>query len=75
MIGRSEEVVQYVEKTVGTSRAHVELTIQGRKCSIRDLGSRNGTKLQGEVIAPYKDYPLDVGHAFSIATTSFKLCM
>ncbi|MNM70519.1 FHA domain protein [compost metagenome] len=75
VIGRSEEVVQYVEKTVGTSRAHVELTIQGRKCSIRDLGSRNGTKLQGEVIAPYKEYPLEVGHTFSIATTSFKLCM
>ncbi|WP_433945745.1 DUF6382 domain-containing protein [Paenibacillus sp. SN-8-1] len=75
VIGRSEEVVQYVEKTVGTSRAHVELTIQGRKCSIRDLGSRNGTKLQGEVIAPYKEYPLEVGNTFSIATTSFKLCI
>ncbi|RUT28384.1 FHA domain-containing protein [Paenibacillus zeisoli] len=75
VIGRSEEVVQYVERAVGTSRAHVELTIQGRKCSIRDLGSRNGTKLQGEVIAPYKEYPLEVGNTFSIATTSFKLCM
>lgn len=75
VIGRSEDVVQYVEKTVGTSRAHVELTIQGRKCSIRDLGSKNGTKLQDEVIAPYKEYPLEVGNTFSIATTSFKLCM
>lgn len=74
VIGRSADVVQYVEKAVGTSRAHIELTLHGGKCSIRDLGSRNGTKLKGAMIAPYKEYPLEIGESFSISSTNFKLC-
>ncbi|WP_246054034.1 DUF6382 domain-containing protein [Paenibacillus anaericanus] len=74
VIGRSEEIVQYVEKAVGVSRAHVELMITTNGCSLKDLGSKNGTKLKGELIAPYKDYPLEAGDVFSIADTSFKCC-
>lgn len=74
VIGRSEEIVQYVEKAVGVSRAHVELMITTSGCSLKDLGSKNGTKLKGELIAPYKDYPLEAGDVFSIAEASFKCC-
>ncbi|GIP22587.1 DUF6382 domain-containing protein [Paenibacillus sp. J22TS3] len=74
VIGRSEEVAQYVETTVGTSRAHLELNLLEGRWSMRDLGSRNGTKLNDTLVAPYKEYPLEYGDTFSISTTSFRLC-
>lgn len=74
VIGRSEEIVQYVEKTVGVSRAHIELMVTNNGCTLKDLGSKNGTKLNGELLAPYKDYPLEVGDVFSIADVSYKFC-
>jgi len=75
VIGRSEEVAGYVEKAVGVSRAHVELMVREEGCSIKDLGSRNGTFLKGELIAPYKEYPLEPGDVFLIADSTYKLCM
>ncbi|MNJ60490.1 FHA domain protein [compost metagenome] len=73
IIGRSEELAQYVEKEAGVSRAHIELMILEASCSIKDLGSRNGTKLNGELIAPYKDYSMEPGDSFSIAEITFHL--
>lgn len=72
IIGRSEELAQYVEKEAGVSRAHVELMILESVCRIKDLGSRNGTKLNGELLAPYKDYQLEPGDSFSIAEVTFR---
>ncbi|WP_460318170.1 FHA domain-containing protein [Paenibacillus sp. YSY-4.3] len=72
IIGRSEELAQYVEKEAGVSRAHVELMILEDACRIKDLGSRNGTKLNGELLAPYKDYPLEPGDSFTIAEVTFR---
>ncbi|CAM2982532.1 DUF6382 domain-containing protein [Paenibacillus sediminis] len=74
IIGRSSDVAQYVDETVGTSRAHVELMIVQDGCRIKDLGSKNGTVLRGEPMVPYKDYPLQEGDTFNIAGTSYKLC-
>ncbi|AZK48311.1 DUF6382 domain-containing protein [Paenibacillus lentus] len=73
IIGRSEDLAQYVEKGAGVSRAHVELMIREASFSIKDLGSRNGTKLNGELIAPYKDYSMEPGDSFSIAEITFHL--
>lgn len=73
IIGRSEDLAQYVEKEAGVSRAHVELLIRETSFSIKDLGSRNGTKLNGELIAPYKDYLMEPGDSFSIAEITFQL--
>ncbi len=73
VIGRSEEMVQYVDRTAGVSRAHAELMIRSGECSLKDLGSRNGTRLGGEVIAPYKEYPLNPGDSFMIAECTYTL--
>lgn len=75
VIGRSEEVAGYIERAVGVSRAHVELMVRKEGCSIKDLGSRNGTWLKGELIAPYKEYLLEPGDIFLIADSTYKLCM
>lgn len=67
VIGRSEEVSQYVERSVGTSRAHVELSrSEDGRFLIKDLGSKNGTRLKGEEMVPYKEYPLQDGDTFVI---------
>ncbi|MMZ67560.1 FHA domain protein [compost metagenome] len=60
---------------MGVSRAHLELMITKEGCTIKDLGSRNGTKLDGEEIAPYKEYPLAVGDTFTIAEQDYTLRM
>ncbi|GAA0382859.1 DUF6382 domain-containing protein [Paenibacillus motobuensis] len=75
VIGRSEEVAGYIERAVGVSRAHVELMVRKEGCSIKDLGSRNGTLLKGEIIAPYKEYPMEPGDIFMIADSTYKLTM
>lgn len=73
VIGRSEEMVQYVDRTAGVSRAHVELMIRAGECSLKDLGSRNGTRFGGEVIAPYREYPMNPGDSFMIAECTYTL--
>lgn len=73
VVGRSEGMAQYVEKSAGVSRAHVELMVLPEGCSLKDLGSKNGTRLRGEMMAPYKDYPLNPGDSFVIADCSFTL--
>lgn len=73
VIGRSEEMCQYVDGTPGVSRAHVELMVLEEGCSLKDLGSRNGTLLRGEAIAPYKSYPMNPGDTFTIADYTYIL--
>lgn len=72
VIGRSEELVQYVENTAGVSRAHVEILVTVHGCTLKDLGSKNGTLLNGESVAPYKEYPLQADDVFVLADTNFK---
>lgn len=73
VIGRSEEGVQWREAGAGVSKHHCEL-VQGEDgaVALRDLGSRNGTELEGEPIIPYKLYPLQSGDRFSVAGTVFQ---
>ncbi|MGN7358582.1 DUF6382 domain-containing protein [Paenibacillus sp. SAF-054] len=72
VIGRSEEVSQYVESSVGASRAHVELSrSEDGGYLIKDLGSKNGTRLKGEAMVPYKEYPLQDGDQFTIVKGAY----
>ncbi|MEC0239415.1 DUF6382 domain-containing protein [Paenibacillus dokdonensis] len=72
VIGRSVEVAQYVENSVGASRAHVELSrTEDGGYQIKDLGSKNGTRLMGEMLVPYKEYPLHDGDNFIIVKGAY----
>lgn len=73
VIGRSKEIAQYIDNTPGVSRAHVELMVKTTGCTLKDLGSRNGTLLGEEMMAPYKEYPLSPGDTFSIAENRYTL--
>lgn len=71
VIGRSAEMVQWVDSTTGVSRAHVELSRNKSCYVIKDLGSVNGTLLQGKPLAPYKEYPLEDGDTFMLAESVY----
>lgn len=73
IIGRAAEGVDYLEKSTGTSRNHVELEVSDQQITIKDLSSRNGTILRGEPIVPYKEYPLQEGDSFTIAQAVYTL--
>ncbi|MCZ1263584.1 DUF6382 domain-containing protein [Paenibacillus tundrae] len=71
VIGRSADMVQWVDSATGVSRAHVELSRNKSGYVIKDLGSVNGTILKGDVLAPYKEYPLEDGDTFTLAESVY----
>ncbi|MNW64363.1 FHA domain protein [compost metagenome] len=64
-------MVQYVDNSTGVSRAHVELSRSKSGYALKDLGSVNGTMLQGNLLAPYKEYPLTDGDTFILAESVY----
>lgn len=60
-IGRSGEGANYTENADGVSRIHLEIGRSGEEHHVKDLGSRNGSILNGELMVPYKVYKLDKG--------------
>lgn len=51
----------YDAYTQGVSRLHSALKIINRRVVITDLGSSNGTRVNGQKIVPHVDYPLNHG--------------
>jgi len=67
VIGRSEAHAGIIDTAEGVSRAHLELTCEDGEVRIKDLASRNGTLLEGEIMIPYKEYALRDGGVFRLA--------
>ncbi|MCJ7840234.1 FHA domain-containing protein [Lederbergia sp. NSJ-179] len=70
-IGRNESTVTYVEESVGVSRVHLEIVKMDDHYGVKDLGSRNGTKLNGESLVPYKIYALNHEDILSIGKVEY----
>ncbi|MCM3628824.1 FHA domain-containing protein [Paenibacillus glycanilyticus] len=66
-IGRLGEQVSYEEEAHGISRLHLELEKDGGSYLVKDLGSRNGSMLNGEAMIPYKSYPFVQGDIIQLA--------
>ncbi|QJC51266.1 FHA domain-containing protein [Paenibacillus albicereus] len=66
-IGRAPESGQWRDETSGVSRRHVELACRPGSCEAKDLGSRNGTTLNGRAMVPYKSYKLEDGDVLQLA--------
>ncbi|MFD0697107.1 DUF6382 domain-containing protein [Paenibacillus sp. GCM10027628] len=64
--GESEAKVDFVLDESGVSRLHVEIMKDGDKFGIKDLGSTNGTFLNGEALVAYQAYPLQEGDVIRI---------
>lgn len=55
------------------SRRHVELMRRGQHVCVRDLGSKNGSELGGERLAPNKETPWPSGARLRIGATELTL--
>ncbi|MHA6485426.1 DUF6382 domain-containing protein [Paenibacillus sp. strain BS8-2] len=66
-IGRVLAGNGYEEKADGVSRMHLEI-LKEQGCHVaKDLGSRNGSLLNGTLMIPYKSYPLAAGDMIQLA--------
>lgn len=75
LIGRNAESVNHAEDTVGVSRIHAEIVkIDHENYALKDLGSKNGSKLNGKSMVPYKIHALSEGDEIELgkATYTFK---
>jgi pSer/pThr/pTyr-binding forkhead associated (FHA) protein len=56
----------YEAYTQGVSRLHASLKIINQRVVITDLGSSNGTRVNGQKIMPHIDYPLNHGDVIAL---------
>ncbi len=69
-VGRGEDV-EIRLPVPSVSRRHAEIRLEGGRVIVRDLGSHNGTKVNGEPVST--DVDLDVGDQLGFAELSFRL--
>lgn len=67
--GRSPGETDCVLNASGISRIHGEIRREGELWVLCDLGSKNGTKLNGEALVPHTTYPLRSGDRITAAQT------
>ncbi|QGS68915.1 FHA domain-containing protein [Oceanobacillus sp. 143] len=75
LIGRNEASVNFKDESIGISRIHAEIIrIDDSSFGLKDLGSKNGSKLNGNTLVPYKIYALNEDDQFELgkATYTFK---
>ena len=58
-------------KTMGVSRRHAQIKVEGDQFWVTDLNSSNGVILDGEKIEPDKPYPVEPEHIFVISKVPF----
>lgn len=71
VIGRHMETSDYAIDIVGVSRMHAEICRNGSNYSVKDLGSKNGTSLNGDKLIPFQEYELHDGDCISVIQTDF----
>ncbi|MFC3799668.1 DUF6382 domain-containing protein [Cohnella sp. GCM10012308] len=72
VIGRSKDAAQHVDESGGMSRAHLEMLREQGRWLAKDLGSRNGSWLNGSPMAPYEAYPLETGDCLQVAGSIYR---
>ncbi|HNT54531.1 MAG TPA: FHA domain-containing protein [Anaerolineaceae bacterium] len=60
------DLSSYDAYTLGVSRLHAAIKIIGQRVVIVDLGSSNGTRVNGQKIIPNADFPLSHGDMLSL---------
>lgn len=73
IIGRNQAGVHYIDTTEGISRVHCELIKHKDRVEVKDLGSLNGSYLNGQFLVPYKAYPIQFGDILRIVNTEIRI--
>ncbi|MBD2867769.1 DUF6382 domain-containing protein [Paenibacillus arenilitoris] len=66
-IGRSGDQLGYEDHANGISRMHLEIESADGAYYAKDLGSRNGSLLNGKTMVPYKAYRFEPGDVIHLA--------
>ncbi|GMX64629.1 hypothetical protein Elgi_38980 [Paenibacillus elgii] len=75
VIGRAGAGADWVHEEAGVSRLHAEFVKDDEGYAVKDLGSRNGTTVNGESLVPYRVHRLKEGDIVKIVSTEFKFKM
>lgn len=67
------DLSDYEAYSQGVSRLHASIKVGVQKISIMDLGSSNGTRVNGQKIVPHVDYPLKNGDIIALGKLRFQL--
>lgn len=73
LIGRNAGSVHYVIDREEVSRIHCEIVRAEDGLAVTDLGSLNGTLLNGQPMLPYKPYPFRHGDVLQVTGTTIRL--
>lgn len=71
-IGRGEDADVRIDGA-GVSRLHVRLRLEGRRLMLTDLGSTNGTKVDGKALPPQKPVPVGSGSRITLGSETLAL--
>jgi hypothetical protein len=72
-VGRDSAIAHYTIDSAEVSRVHAEWICEDGQVQVRDLGSRNGTYLNGELLVPFKLQPFGADDVLAIVQTEFRL--
>lgn len=61
VVGRNPQVAHLVISDDSVSRNHARLRLRGMRLLIEDLGSANGTWIDGHALSPHRAFELDLG--------------
>ena len=73
VVGRNPQVANLVISDDSVSRSHARLRLKGARLLIEDLGSANGTWIDGRALSPHKAF--EVAHGASIEFGGVKLTL
>lgn len=69
------DLAPYGAEDMGVSRQHISIYNQDDQLFVSDLGSQNGTKMDGERLAPHERYPLRHGAKLELAKLPLKIAL
>lgn len=72
VLGRQGDIVL---EDARVSRRHAAVVLNGQELTVRDLGSTNGTKLEGEPLAPEQPRPFTAGQKLSLGGLELTLTL
>jgi pSer/pThr/pTyr-binding forkhead associated (FHA) protein len=67
------DLTTYDAFSQGVSRLHAALRILNQKLVVIDLGSSNGTRVNGQKILPHIDYPLNHGDILALGKLKIQI--
>jgi len=73
IIGRASDFADFEIANTGISRAHAQVKVKNNFYYIKDLGSTNGTSINGLKLKPFEYFKVSIGDVVSIASCTLAI--